>query len=69
MESIIQIVNRLNKRLTQNLIPDKTDPIYCNNVIDSNKFDKPINTIDNYEEDFEIQKQISRTIRKRNSRK
>jgi hypothetical protein len=65
MESTTQIVNRLNKRLTQNLIPDKSDPIYCNNILDSNKFDKPINTIDNHEEDFEFQKQISRKNKKR----
>jgi hypothetical protein len=58
----------MNKRLTQNLISDKTDPIYCNNILNSNRFEQPINTIETYEEDFEIQRKNIERAAKRHTR-
>lgn len=39
-----QYFTRLNKRLTDNLIPDKSLPIYCNSVMDydSEIFEQPL---------------------------
>ena len=52
METTSEIINQINKKLTEALVPDHNEPIYCNSVIDSTIFNKSIKNIDNNEETF-----------------